>query len=513
MNNTVFSNKEKVFSKNDEKDIDISFFLPEYCPSALRIVRTQCTPYITQKSFSDSKLYIQGHVNIHIMYASDNLNALKSVSFGEDFSCSFDIPENFMDYPDLMVDAKTGVVSCTSKIATGRELNVKTRLYVNADVYADSMFDVFECDDDNVYTLEQEQNICTKNIILREAERLDFEIEIDSSMPQVSEILTSDAHAIVEKCTARDGILSTSGYIDFHCMYLPASAQEDQVAQPVRIVKKYPFEFECADDDIHSKCIVVPRITINQTETQSSYDSYGENRIISVYCYYDCCYNIYSHIMVNVCTDAFSSEYASNPIIKQKLCDTVYDTVLQSADLIERIHIDTRNFVEICDCFARLDLCSIENIEGKNMLSVRGTVSVLGKGSNGEFNSATVPISSKFAMMNSLAIQPGDVRLEGVACCYDADVTFKEGESFCCMGVTVNAVALQKTKIDMVTQIIEDTERTLEKKQDEIVICYPHSNKSLWEISKHYACSPEQVKKINGLESNNISNAKMLIIP
>lgn len=513
MNNTGFSNKEKIFTKNDEKDIDISFYLPEYCPSAQRIVRTQCTPYITQKSLSDSVLFVQGHVNVQVLYSSDNQNTLKSVSFGEDFSCSFDVPENLTDYADLAVDTKTGVVSCTSKIASGRELNVKMRLYVNVDIYADSIFEGFENDDDNVYTLVQEQNVCSKNIILRDSDRLDFEIEIDSSEPQISEILTYDAHAVVEKCTVKDGEMTTFGYIDFHCIYLPVSEQENEYVQPVRIIKKYPFEIECMEDCINSKSAVVPKIIINQTEAQSSYDSYGENRVISVYCYYNCSYNIYNNETVSVCTDAFSSEFASNPVIKQRTYDTVYNVISQIYQIDEKVHIDTKNFIEICDCFAKIDSCNMESIEGKNVLNVRGTVSVLGKGNNGEFNSVNVPVSSKVSILNSITPVPKEARLEAFVSCYDTDISFKEGESLCHMEIGVNAVILQKNKMDVVTQIIADKDKVLEKNHDEMVICYPHSNKSLWEISKHYACSPEEIKKVNGLEGQNIANAKMIIIP
>lgn len=513
MSDTVFSNMEKVYLKNDEKDMEISYFLPEYCPSAQRIVRINAFPCITQKDITDTKLFIQGHVSVHVLYATDNQNTLKSINFGEDFSSSFDIPENILNNSDLMVDAKVGVMSCVPKIVSGRELNVKIRLGVNSDVYASLEFEKFECENENIYTLEQDYTVCSRRMISHDFQKLEFELSLDSGMPQVSEILYADAFFVLEKCNAIQNTVNTSGYIDFHCMYMPVESGQDTVSVPINITKKFPFELECNDECIESKSIVLPKFNITGVETQTSYDSYGESRIISICCNYDLCYNVFNNSTVSVCADAYSSEYVSNPIIKQNIYDTIYDTVQHSTSIREKIHIDMRNFVEVCDCFAKFDTCSMENIEGKNFAAIRGNICVIGKGQSGEYNSATIPVSSKIPVMNTANISAKDARLDACVFCENVGVIVKEGESVCEMNVTIDAVALQKIKIDSVSEIVEDTHRTPEKNSDEMVICYPMENQSLWQIAKHYSVSPELIKKVNTLDSDNISNSKILIIP
>jgi len=65
----------------------------------------------------------------------------------------------------------------------------------------------------------------------------------------------------------------------------------------------------------------------------------------------------------------------------------------------------------------------------------------------------------------------------------------------------------------IVSDLIEDSAKSLCKNKGEIIICYPCKDETLWSVAKKYAVNPERIKAANGIDDDTFNAARTIMIP
>ncbi len=511
MNKNGFSNTANVFCEKTEKNIEKQYTLAEYCPSIQRVVCNRSHVGITEHHMSVDGLCVTGKINNSVMYVSDYQNKLKSVNFSDDFSVVLPLSKEIPNDDTANICLKAELDSNQIKMLSSREISIKSKLVVTAEIQTFSENKNFEVEDECVFALEETVEMSTKNINSRYNQKFDGEINIQPPLMPVSEILYSNADIVIENTECYENGVKANGYVSYQCMYAPNTETENQMEENVFVREKLPFEFECDVQGIDKSARVVMQINVTNVETQCSYDSYGENRVLGVNCTYDVNMRTYSDCKGNVCTDAFCSDYESSVSKKSKRFDRLVDVINEDISVSQNVRLDMKSFVEIIDCSYGIKTLSQEKTENKYFVLSKGNLNVLGRGENGDYNYMSMPLALHIPVNKSLNPED-DLKIDAYCNVTSVQVEVKNGEAVCKVGVNLDGTITDSFKIDIVEELKRDTTKKRERQDNQVVIYYPGKNDSVWDIAKKYGCSPEEIRKANNLESDDASGKKMLVI-
>ena len=97
-----------------------------------------------------------------------------------------------------------------------------------------------------------------------------------------------------------------------------------------------------------------------------------------------------------------------------------------------------------------------------------------------------------------------------VASCF---ATLRDGQILLDADAETDGIILEKCRVDAIVGADIHYDSPKPQCKSEYIICYPSGSETLWDISKKYEISREELKKANNLESENISGRKTIIIP
>ena len=69
------------------------------------------------------------------------------------------------------------------------------------------------------------------------------------------------------------------------------------------------------------------------------------------------------------------------------------------------------------------------------------------------------------------------------------------------------------TNFNMITDIITDESKNIEKDNSSLIIYYANKDEKIWDIARKYHSSPEIIKNENNLSDDIILNNSMILIP
>ena len=374
-----------VFSDRVELAKTFEVALPDYCPGIQKIVKTDASVASLSTSLEDRLITMRGKAAVRVLYVSDKQNFLKSVSFPFDFEHTFDASKMQNLSGEPVVEAGGFVLASSAKPKGPRSMDIKLGLALNVCVSDCAEIPLLAPESAADAELHPCFTTAAVHIKLSDVpEKLHEEFTLDGGMAAVADIADSSAVLRLSELRAEDGSLRYGGTVLFKCTYRAESAPDAAEAEYVYLTKEFPFEGEISDPRLRRGMTATGRILLSELETGSSFDPYGESRVVSVSLGVSVQADAFDEAEVAYFDDGFCPAYECDFEKNVYTFERLDGAVRDSARIEERLGADRETFVQITDAAMTLGAVTSEVSDGRLYACGKASVWVLGSNEKGE---------------------------------------------------------------------------------------------------------------------------------
>ena len=501
----VFSDKAEVSKVYDA-------FLPEYCTGIQKIIKTRADTYADSASLSDGLITVTIKTNIYMTYISDNQGYVKTVCFPYEFEHVFDASRVSLSDTSPMLEAKANCISAVAKPKGARSAEIKLLVSVSTGIYECFEAELFSSGKSTDVELKMCKTPITSRLMLAEKkDPVHEDIVIDASMPEIAEITDYSCKLLTNNIKINDGSLKYEGKMMFECTYRAESEHPDDSAKYIQFSKEIPFESEIANELIKPECFASGELVQTECEVSSSFDPYGESRIINVSAGYEAVFDVFEEKIVDYADDgycyAYRCEFKKNSYSYDELCSKINT----SKQIEEKVSLNSTALSDINNADMTLILSGTEYFE--NMLYAYGKAGVTISGIDDKGDvcciQSTINVKIPVAELN------GDTDKKYLLCAQveDCSATLSGGEIILRANIRINGVVLCKKNITAISDADISYDFPKPICHSEYIIYYPEKNEKLWDIAKKYEISLDILKEANDIKSETVSDKKTIIVP
>lgn len=501
----VFSDKAEITKVYDA-------FLPEYCTGIQKIIKTKADAYAKSASLSDGLITVTIKTNIYMTYISDNKGYIKTVSFPYEFEHTFDASRISLTDSSPVLEAKANCISAVAKPKGARSAEIKLILSIGAGIYECYEAELFSSESSADVELKMCTTPVTSRLMLAEKkEPVQEDIVLDASMPEIAEITDYSCNLLTSNIKIQDGSLKYDGKMIFKCTYRAEGEQADEIAQYIQLSKEIPFEGEITNELINSECFASGELIQTEYDVSSSFDPYGESRIINVSAGYEAVFDVFQEKEVVYADDgycyAYRCEFMKNAYNYEELCGKINT----SKQIMEKVSLNGTALSDIKDTDMSLVISGTEYSD--NMLYAYGKagVTVTGLDDKGEACCVQSTVNVKIPVSEMSA--NADKKHLLYAQVEDCSATLSGGEVALSANIRIGGTTLCKKNINAISnaEIMYDFPKPICR--NEYIIYYPEKNEKLWDIAKKYEISLNVLKDTNDIKSETVSDKKTIIVP
>lgn len=500
-----------IYSAKTDDEKSFEYPLYEYLPGISRIVKTgvctnECT-FVTDGGRPEIHIPLK----ISIIYISEYDGKIKSCTFHE--QVVMPLGEDFSFEGDYIASCSCRVTGVQSKALSQRKVSVKVYLSAGVLVYAQSEIPMYSPDEDCcVFTKKVSLPVCRKKIIPDTFFENEAEITA-SDGKSMGEIIYTDVKSASVSARADDGEISFEADAHIHILYESAAGDDEEndgtyafLDASVKLCDTIHSDKASAGD----KPFVY--IDIHSVEPSLSYDSYGENKNLSLTVKYSVSGFLYECGKKEFITDAFAENSSSEPEYTEAVIESVLSPISKKEHVSQLVHVPLGEISEIASSKAKIQVVSVEQTEGKFSALVKCRMEMLGTNPSGELYSIDTPVSFRVPVSPQDS-SPANSIPEIILGISDCTSRIKDGGVEMEFDVDVNGVAVSRTPLLVVKELNANGENEKTKKSGEIIVYYPKDNEKLWDIAKKYRVSPEKLCGINRVEEKDFAKKHTVIIP
>lgn len=497
--------EECVFSDNAEVAIDTDFTLPDYYGEIKKILKCRAMPRIASKGVNGEEFSVDGAVEINLIY-TDEQNNICSYTYLVPFNKSFDLKEDCSE-ASYTVTTKTVYMNC--RALSVRKVDIHGAISVDVNINKICHDEVIsDADGGGIEVLcdiapaTVPIGIGEKNLFIEE------EFSLGDGQPDISCILRYDATPRVEECKIIGNKTMVKGKIRLLALYIAKGSM-----RPEQIEKIIPFSQLIDVEGINDDCECDCKAEIAFCELKARSLSEDENRNLLFTAKLNVCTNVFCNNDLPIIRDAYStsnvlsaqSKTVSFKKIEEKIFETFYaKKALEFSDGAIGTVVDFW-------CETSTNACKIEN----KTLIVPGTVTVCGIicDTEGTYNYYERPVDFEYKYNLTC-------NAENPSCDFSISVvnTSYTITSATCIEIKlelcVSAVVYGHRDINLITDIMIDEGSSNHTENDSgVVVYFPETNESIWEIAKRYNSVVGEIKELNLITEDTVNATKGLIIP
>ncbi len=499
----VFS-VDTVLNDSAEIPIDIDFTLPDYYADISKILKCCAVSRISSKSLNGNTISVEGCATVTVIYCGND-NCVSSYEYQYPFSKSIDTSQN-TDGCILNVKSKCEYINC--RAITSRKIDIHGAVGIYANLSRRMVTDVIsDCDDCNTELL---RGTVPATIPMGLSEKylfLEEEIELGSGQPDIRCIIRYDAQAKITDSKIMVGKLMVSGELTLKILY---SAQNNDSLQTVRY--QLPFSQLIEVEGISDECDCESKVCISHFEIKPRTLASGECRqmlmnaklLITSEC---CCNND-----VAVILDAYSRKYDVD-INKNNICfNKIIENINQKITCKKTFELPEGAISSVNDiwCETRVDKTKFLD----NDLYVSGTVTAfiiaLDCENTPVFFEKSMDFEYSYAINSEgeLKTHP-EVNVTSInyTLTGECGIELRAELSIC-------AAVYKCSNIPLITDIKVNEDKCKSKKSHAAMTVYfADAGEKIWDISRKYLADIKELKQINEINEDVLTNDKMLLIP
>lgn len=483
-----------------EEKCECDLLIPDYYPSAEKIIQCCATPVLTKKEVEDDHLVLEGTCRFTVIYQSEGGEEIKSVSESVSFGDTFPLKEKGND---SRVDTAIRISGTNCRLLNSKKISAKATVSIAMKVRSQietPILDYLDCD--NAEVLLREVPIYTSLEHIEDTVKVQGEIEVHT---EIQDILKTSGSVCIKDVKIMPGKAQIKGILN---LYLLFSAEED----PKRVEQtSTAIPFTQIIDLVHQgeRAFMGVDCTVVTVRTDVEADDEARNRIISIVATLNTEGELYEYEEHHLLIDAYSNQY---PLECQKetiTFETVKDRSGIDEVLVHELDFDCKSS-ELLQVFG---IPIIQKITGnENFISIEGILDL-----SLFYIDEDQPRSSEkvlsFTLKKELQDLAGHMRCEIKPCVLGIEWTPQNDKVEIKTEIHCDILVLSKETQEVISDLSIDTENPLPASRvAPVVVYYGERGERLWDIARKYATSVDKIRDANGLKSDVLLEKKLILI-
>ncbi len=500
---SVFIN-DTVYCETTEQAVDIDFTLPDYCPDISKIFKCQTIPRISSKGINGKTVTVDGTVLLTLLYTDKDGN-LCSYEYQYPFSKNIEMPKEHSGV-NICCKVHTEYINC--RAVTGRKVDIHGAVGIYVKVFRRKSTEVVSDIDDP--TIELNKGIAPATVPMGYAEKyilVEEELSISQGQPTIRNLIRSDVKACIKETKIINDKAVVKGEMTVCILYCPDGGGNPQTVKTV-----LPFSQIVDIDGVNDKCNCETKCEVAFFEVKPRVNSSGETKMFSVTAKILLTCTATCKNEVPVIYDAFSRKFSSE-ISKNKVC---FEKII--CNISETYHCKKSVELEM-PIESVLDLwCNVNNIvakfEDENMIIsgiLIASIIASSESNNSFYCEKTVEFEYKY---------PVNINIDLAQCEPEVEIlsngfTLTSPENLeLRVDLGINAAIYEKNEVSLISDFsVDESTPAKRKSKGAMIIYFPDSGDRVWDIARNYGASVEEIMRINELESDEIPNGKMILVP
>lgn len=501
INNEKIQTGDVIVQKYNRTTVECDVIVPDVNPDILKVLEVDGYISVSEKIIRQGKVFIQGTVNMSVLYAPDGdaVSQVKVLNTTQDFSQSVDAG---VPAADVSLAVETEAESFNYTLINSRKINLRCIVGINAKLTSTKEIEIpISIDDTDICVMRTPFKICSMTVNSENRISLCEQLELPLGKPTIGEILkTTVFPQSLDFCFIEDKAI-VNGQAKICTLYTSVDDGSFQFVEHT-----VPFsdtvDVSGAEEDMEGEI----EYTLSDMYCESREDSDGESRIIGIDIGLCAAIRGFKIKELKIISDVYSTkgdcETKKNQLSFEQLIDNT------TAQLTHKSSVSVPEFSpeikQICTVTtnASVNRISIENDEITVFGILKNNILYVTADEN-------IPIGS-FSGISEFT------HTFSVADCDDSTVCdakiYTEHISYTLNGsesIDIRAVlglSLRSYKNNTVNSItdINILEETHPLNKPFITIYFAQKGDSLWKIAKKYKTTVEDIKECNNLPDDNL---------
>ena len=503
INQTGFISQSPVSQKSSFVELSSDFSLPDYQPEIRRLLSTRVNVLPPSEYIGNDNAEFSGEIIYRILYTGND-GGLYSASMTDTytFSSPLEYGAKNPSPDDVLATGYAHAESVVARVLAPRKLNLRCKLSTDAEVLSPAV-----CyPRSNSGAGEQMQNLIAEapvrkiKKLMGEPVALSDFIALDSPL-ESARIVDFSSSALITECTPAAGSVSCRGEVWLKILYCNDSESD----QALTLMRKMPFSvlLDDSETDASFECRANAYISGEMLEIEEN--------------------GINCELFVTVCAEAQKNEqfsYIKDSYSTERKCECYYQTLeLPLSVKCANGNISQSNAVKLADARISPDAKIVDAV---GSATVRETAFDSGKmilkgecgytvicSLNDEYSAHDLSLPFKYELdcRNAPTSDPkwnAEATVLSTRARADGEKLFIDSE----IALSVRVSAMGKVETLCEIELGEE----IEKRESEIVVCYPDKSDTLWSVAKRYAEPTSRIKLKNAISENDQTLKKKYLI-
>lgn len=495
---------DTVFSTNAEQAIDVDFTLPDYCNDISKIFKCQAVPRIASKSISGKTVTVEGNITITLIYCDED-GILSSYEYRYPFSKSIEAGQD-LEGCDLCCKIRIDYINC--RAVTGRKVDIHGAAGIFIKATRRKSCDVVSDYDDNC--IELRRGVAPATIPMGYAEKyllVEDEIRTGAGQPPVKCIIRSDATAMVKETKIINDKAVVKGEMTVCLIYCPEGGAALQTVKSV-----IPFSQIVEVDGITDTCSCDTKAELAYCEIKPKAQAAGECKSFSLTAKILLTVEAYCSNEIAVVLDAFSRKFEAD-ITRNKVCfENITHNISEVYHCKKTVELD-ESIASVVDLWCSVGGYTTRFERCEMVISgtlIAGMI-ICNENNNSLYCEKPVDFEYRYPVDCSGGVLHSEPQLEVASCAYT--ITSANNIELR-IDLKINAAVYERKDISLICEMEIDKSRpTVSKGKGAMTVYFASNNECVWDIARIYNASVEEIMKINGLESEELTGGRMLLVP
>lgn len=495
---------ENIVNESAEQPIDVDFTLPDFCPDISKIFKCRAVSRISSKGINGRTVNMEGSVCITLLYA-DSDAVLRSYEYQYPFSKSIEVSEDCTG-GNLCCHTRCEYINC--RAVTGRKIDIHGAIGIYYRVFRRRATEIIsDIDDPNI---ELRHGTAPATTPMGYAEKylvIEEDVELGQGQPPIESLLRYDANACIRESKIINDKIIVKGDLIISALYCSEDGNSPQLLK-----SSIPFSQIIEMEGVSENCECDIGVEVAFIELKPRTSAAGEARSLQLGAKLLITAEAYCNNDIAVVLDAYSRKYQAE-ISRSKICfEKITENICETYHCKKNISVDSP-INSVSDLW-----CDVQNINTKcesDCISVSGSILVGIIVSDAEneagFKERSIDFEYKYSLTKPLKMPRCNPQIEVASCGYT--ITGPDNIELR-IDLSINAAVYECSNVPLIIDMNVDHSKPSEKTVNSAMIIYfADSGEFVWDIARRYSASVNDVMKINGLENDEISEQRMIMIP
>lgn len=498
-----------IASKQTQITLDDSFNIPETRGDLISVISKNAYTVLEKTTPEKGKVKVAGKMKFVILYQTVDSQGLDSYEGELSFDEYINI-EKINEYSQ--VECKCEIEDVAAAAINSRKLELRCLLRFDINVYEMKQSNAAVSLENGQGVECRLRKLCYTDVpvLKRDVFKIKEDVEIPQNKPNIKRVLWYNISLRNMEFKAIENAISVRGEVEIFVIY--EGQEEYQPVQYVYLVRNISREIECngAKEDM----IVDATCCLGKGNVLIHEDSDGEDRIINVDYNADLCIKLYEDKECEIISDVYSPSAQLDPVRENICCERlVIRNQVKNKFIYKKLLQADIKVLQTCYIYGNVELDDYNVTEAG--VDISGVVKCyLLYIANNDDAMNCMELEVPFENHTELEGLDDDCVVKITPSLDQVIATMLNSEELELKGqINLDICVMKKQCFDVITDMmISDIDYVKKANMPGIVGYVVKKDDSIWSIARKYYSTAESIRKINNLESDDISEGDRLMI-